>query len=78
MLGIGREQAALEAMANARPRLANHLARDGSWAARYFPAFDLFVLSSRTEARRSLFEAMASEVPSWRPRRRRTRRGLRR
>jgi glycosyltransferase involved in cell wall biosynthesis len=64
-LGVGREQATLEARATALGigmRITWHgMVPD---AARYFPAFDLFVLSSRTEGTPiALFEAMASEVP---------------
>lgn len=63
--GVGREQADLEARA-----AALGIAERVTWhglvpeAARFFPAFDLFVLSSRTEGTPiALFEAMASEVP---------------
>lgn len=65
VLGVGREQAALEARATALG-LASRITWHGMVpaAARYFPAFDLFVLSSRTEGTPiALFEAMASEVP---------------
>jgi glycosyltransferase involved in cell wall biosynthesis len=65
VLGIGREQAGLESRAAALG-LANRITWHGllPGAARYFPAFDLFVLSSRTEGTPiALFEAMAAEVP---------------
>jgi glycosyltransferase involved in cell wall biosynthesis len=65
LLGIGREQAALEAMATTLG-VASRITWQGMVpaAARYFPAFDLFVLSSRTEGTPiALFEAMASAVP---------------
>jgi glycosyltransferase involved in cell wall biosynthesis len=65
ILGVGREQAALEAIANALG-IAKRITWHGMVpeAARCFPAFDLFILSSRTEGTPiALFEAMASEVP---------------
>jgi glycosyltransferase involved in cell wall biosynthesis len=65
IIGDGRERAELEALAralgiNERVRFCGQL----DDAARYFAAFDVFVMSSRTEgAPIVLFEAMAAEVP---------------
>jgi glycosyltransferase involved in cell wall biosynthesis len=65
VIGTGRERASLEAMA-----AASGIASAIRWmglvpdAARFFPAFDLFVLSSRTEGTPiALFEAMDAGIP---------------
>ena len=65
IIGDGPQRHALEARAaelGVADRVRWHGAVDG--AGRYFPAFDLFVLSSRTEGTPIvLFEAMANRVP---------------
>jgi glycosyltransferase involved in cell wall biosynthesis len=68
ILGIGREQAALEARAAALG-LASRITWHGMVpaAARYFPAFDLFVLSRAPRTPIALFEAMARWCRSWQP-----------
>ncbi len=64
-IGAGRQREALEALAQElgiADRVRWHGALEG--AGRYFRAFDLFVLSSRTEGTPIvLFEAMGSRVP---------------
>src|SRR2546427_3646193 len=64
VVGSGAERSALQA--RARSLRLNKVFWHGTLhdAARLFPAFDVFVLSSRTEGTPIvLFEAMASEVP---------------
>lgn len=66
ILGDGRERVRLESELARAPELARRVRWHGLVmdAGRYFPAFDLFVLSSRTEGTPiALFEAMAAGVP---------------
>lgn len=65
-IGDGRERPALEALAGELGVARRvHWAGPVTDAARYFSAFDLFVLSSRTEGTPiALFEAMAAETPA--------------
>jgi glycosyltransferase involved in cell wall biosynthesis len=66
ILGDGRERAGLEEGLAASPELAQRVRWHGivADAGRYFPAFDLYLLSSRTEGTPiALFEAMAAGIP---------------
>jgi glycosyltransferase involved in cell wall biosynthesis len=66
ILGDGGERERLERETSSIPKLARRVNWHGIVpdAGRYFPAFDLFILSSRTEGTPiALFEAMAAGVP---------------
>jgi glycosyltransferase involved in cell wall biosynthesis len=66
VLGDGGERERLERETSSIPELARRVRWHGIVpdAGRYFPAFDLFILSSRTEGTPiALFEAMAAGVP---------------